>query len=479
MNHIQGLVKNISVLIAANIVSLGLGFFYMMYTARYLGAENFGVLNFGLAFTGMFAVFSDFGLSTLATREISRDKTLASKYLGNIVVMKIFMAIITFFVIAITINLMKNYPNQTIKVVYFIGMSIVLNSFTGIFNSIFQAFGKMEYQSIANILLSLFMFGGTLIGIEQGSDVVWFAILSFVTSAIVLGYSFTVCIWKFVLPKLEIDLKFWKQMLKEALPFGLSSIFVLIYFYSDSVMLSVIKGNLEVGIYNAAYRLVYLLLIIPSLYFTAIFPIMSKLYTTSKDSLIIYYERSFKYMLLIIIPIAIGTTLLSDKIIILLYGEEYIQSAGILQILVWAVFFSYLSHTPTFVLNSINKQSLYTKVVFLCMLLNAILNLILIPRYSYIGAGIATVITEFTAFVLLYKCINNFFNNPFSVSTIVKPILCGALMGLYIHYFKNLDFILLIFSSALLYFISLALTSTISRQEYLLLKMILKIDNHN
>ena len=89
-----------------------------MYTARYLGAAGFGILSFALAFTGIFGVFSDLGLGTLTVREVARDKSLASKYLRNIAVMKIILVVITFGLIALTINLL-GYPEQTIKVVYF------------------------------------------------------------------------------------------------------------------------------------------------------------------------------------------------------------------------------------------------------------------------------------------------------------------------------------------------------------------------
>ena len=117
-----------------------------MYTARYLGAAGFGILSFALAFTGIFGVFSDLGLSTLTVREVARDKTLASKYLGNITVMKIILVIITFGLIAITINLL-GYPEQTIKVVYLVALSVIFKAFSGMFYSISQAYEKMECVS--------------------------------------------------------------------------------------------------------------------------------------------------------------------------------------------------------------------------------------------------------------------------------------------------------------------------------------------
>jgi Polysaccharide biosynthesis protein. len=143
MNTVQRIAKNTGVLLASQVVSYVFGFFYVMYTARYLGAEGFGVLSFALAFTGIFGVFSDLGVSTLTVREVARDKSLAGKYLGNIVVMKVILVAITFGLIALTINLL-GYPEQTIKVVYLVALYIIFGAFSNIFNSIFQAYEKMN-----------------------------------------------------------------------------------------------------------------------------------------------------------------------------------------------------------------------------------------------------------------------------------------------------------------------------------------------
>lgn len=153
-----------------------------MYTARYLGAEGFGILSFALAFTGIFGVFSDLGLSTLTVREVARDKSLASKYLGNIAVMKVILVIITFGLIALSINLL-GYPEQTIKVVYLVALSIIFSAFSGMFYSIFQAYEKMEYQSVGQILNSALMLSGALFAIKQGFSVVSFASIYSLVSA--------------------------------------------------------------------------------------------------------------------------------------------------------------------------------------------------------------------------------------------------------------------------------------------------------
>ena len=432
-----------------------------MYTARYLGVAGFGILSFALAFTGIFGVFSDLGLSTLTVREVARDKSSASKYLGNIAVMKIFLVVITFGLIAVTINLL-GYPEQTIKVVYLIALSIIFSAFSGMFYSVFQAYEKMEYQSVGHILSSVLMLSGALFAISQGFSVVGFASIYFLVSAIALGYAFAVCAGKFVLLKIEFDWSFWKPTIKEALPFGLTGIFITIYYYIDTVMLSlmVLNANVVIGWYNAAYRLILVLIAIPSLYVTAIFPVMSRFFKSSEESLKFVFERSIKYMLLISIPIVVGTTLLADRIILLIFGSEYVPSTIALQILIWSFLFASIGGVFGYLLNSTNRQTTLTKIVGCGMALNVALNMLFIPNYSYIGASIATDLTRFfvilTEFIILSKIGFNLKNSVF-LAGVLKVIASSLIMAGFIGYFKNTNLLLLIVTSALLYFIALYL----------------------
>ena len=247
--------------------------------------------------------------------------------------MKIILVVITFGLIALTINLL-GYPEQTIEVVYLVALSIIFSAFSGMFYSIFQAYEKMEYQSVGQILSSALMLAGALFAISQGFSVVGFASIYFLVSAVVLGYAFAVCAWKFVLPKLEVDLGFWKPTMKEALPFGLTGTFITIYLWIDSVMLSLMKGDEVVGWYTAAYRIVLVFLFIPIAFNSAVFPLMSRFYVSSKDSLKFMFEKHFKYMLMIGLPICVGITLLADRIILLIFGAEYVPSVIVLQILI-------------------------------------------------------------------------------------------------------------------------------------------------
>jgi O-antigen/teichoic acid export membrane protein len=472
MNTPQRIAKNTGVLLIAQIASYILSFFFVMYTARYLGAAGFGILSFALAFTGIFGVFSDLGLRTLTVREVARDESLAQKYLGNIAVMKVILVIITFGLIALTINLLS-YPEQTIKVVYLVALSVIFGAFSQMFYSIFQAYEKMEYQSVGYILSSALMLAGALFAIFRGLDVVSFASIYFLVSVVVWGYSFVVCVWKFFLPKIEVDWRFWKPTIKGALPFGLTGTFITIYLWIDSVMLSLIKGDEVVGWYGAAYRLVLVLLAIPIAFNSAIFPVMSRFYISSQDSLRFTFEKYFEYMFIFGIPIGVGTTLLADRIILLIFGEGFIPSIIALQILIWALVLIFLRTSFERLFESINKQIIVTAAFGCGAALNVILNLILIPKYSYIGAGIATLITDLTVFIFLIAFglkIGYSIPNKKLERISAKVIIASILMGVFVKYFGNLNLLALVLLAAGVYFGIIFLVKGVGEEDILLFK---------
>ena len=474
MNTVQRIAKNTGVLLVSQIASCIIGFFFIMYTARYLGAAGFGILSFALAFTAIFGAFSDLGLSTLAVREVARDKSLARKYLGNIAVMKVFLVIFTFGLIALTINLL-GYPEQTIKVVYLVALSVIFASFSRMFYSIFQAFEKMEYQSLGQILSSALLLTGALFAISREVSVVGFASIYFLVSAVVLGYSFVVCVWKFVLPKIEFDWRFLKPTIKEALPFFLLAVVDIIAFKIDIVMLSLMKGDEAVGWYSAAYRLLEVLIFIPATFTSSIYPVLSNFYVSSEESLKLAYQKSFKYLSIIGWPIAVGTTILAAEIILLIYQGGFANSIIALQILIWTVPIIFSSYIFGTMFASINRQFLALKLSFLCMVLNIVLNIILIPRYSFVGAAIATVITALLVLMLFYHFLSKFGYKISIHKYIAKPAMASAIMGLFILCFVEMNLFLLICSSILIYFGLLILLKTFSKEDLNLFKQIINI----
>jgi len=250
------------------------------------------------------------------------------------------------------------------------------------------------------------------------------------------------------------------------------SIFGLIYVRIDTVMLSMMKGDAVVGWYNAAYNIVLGVKPIPQLLMNALFPLMSSYFVSSKDSLKVVYEKSFKYLFILGLPLAVGITLLADRIILLLYGQQFYPSIIALQILSWDVLLIFLYMCSAFILISIDKQNQMAVIAGYAALINVILNLFLIPYFSYIGAAVATIVTETILISLYFLLISkSFYKLPIS-KIFIRPLIACLIMGFFIHYLININPFLLIILAVLVYFTSLYLIKGFSKDDLELFKKV-------
>ena len=156
MNAIQRFVKNIGSLFMSQILSYLISLVYTIYLVRYLGVENYGILSFALALISILGIFADFGLNILTTREISKEKSLTNKYLNNIFSLKILQVSILIVLLVLIVKIL-GYPSKIVYVIYFMLIFLIFSTFSSFFASIFQAYEKLEYQSIANVLNNVLM----------------------------------------------------------------------------------------------------------------------------------------------------------------------------------------------------------------------------------------------------------------------------------------------------------------------------------
>jgi len=449
-----------------------IGFFTIMYTAKYLGVKGFGVLSFALAFTGYFGVLMDVGLPTLIIREVARNKELAATYIKNIVFIKIILAVVILSLIAIIINLQK-YPNQTVLVIYIIALYVAINSFCILSNSIFQAFENMEYQSVSNIFKNTFVLIGILFVINRDLGIVELTWVYPVSVTLVLIYD--IMVLSKIIPNLNatISRTFCRSLIIESIPFGIIGISSSVYTWTTTIMLFYFKGEEATGWYNASFKLILVLLFIPDALNSAIFPLMSKYYISSKDSLKTLYEKIFTFMLLIGTPLGVGTTLLSDRIIPIIYGLDYKNSILILQILIWSVVLFFLRSLLERFLGANNMQRAVAKIFGSGALMNIILNVLLIPHYSYIGACLAAVGTEL--FILTFLIITAKKRIGYGISMkdfiyLGKVIFANFIMGFFIWNFTELNIYILILLSIVIYFSAASIINAVSKDEVRLIK---------
>lgn len=476
MSTIKRIAKNTVWLLLAQIVTTVLGLIYLAYLMRNLGPEGWGIISYALSLTAILSVLLDLGLNTLITREIARDRSVTQKYVGNILIIKLLLSVSLFVITFIAMNF-TGYSEEVATVIELILLSIIFTSLSQFCYNILQANEIMEYQAIGSMMNSLLMLAGVLFAIHSNFNVVGFAAIYTGANLVVLIYSIIVCIIKAGIPHPEIDLSFWKQTLREGFPFGLSGFFGTIYYYIDSVMLYPMQGEAAVGWYNTAYRLFMYVLFIPQILSTTLFPVMSRLSSSSKSSVKLAYEKFFKYMAMLGIPLGFGTTLLAGKIIYALFGSGYGNSIIALQILIWSAVFIFLSNPFGCLFNSLNMQRIGMKIAFICSMFNIISNLIMIPLLSYIGASITTVLTELLSFLLYYYIGSR---TEYGLSKqmaidIFKIIIASSAMGCVAIFMYNLNLFILIVLSVLVYFIALLLLQGIDSNDIAMLREVIRL----
>ena len=468
MNTVQKIAKNTAALFAAQFVVSILSLVLSIFIARTLGDVIFGKFHFALAFVAIFAVFSDLGYNTLLIRDVARDKSQASKYLNNVLCMRALLSLVIFILIIVTINLM-DYPADTKNVVYLFGIYTLVVSLSAVFKVTFRAFEKMEYEAGITIFANISRISLGLLVLFLGYGLIDLALIFLFLGVFEFLFSFLICERKFVKPKIELDFEFWKSTIKIALPIGMLSVFALIYIRIDTIMLSAMKGDAVVGWYNAAYGLVLVFKPIPHLFMNALFPLMSGYFASSKDSLKKVYEHSFKYLFILGLPLTVGITLLADRFILLFYGQQFYPSIIALQILAWNILLLFICMPVDFMLVSMNKQNQMIIVAGGCALINIILNLILIPYFSYIGAGIATIATETVLFGLYFYLVSKYLCRLPLHKIIAKPLIACSAMALFIYFCSEVNLAVLIISAVVLYFVVFYLIKGFTEEDWKLI----------
>lgn len=471
MSTIRTLVKNTSVLFLSQMIGYVLAFLYTLYSARYLGTTNFGIISFATAISGLFAIFTDLGLSTLTIREVARDKTKTYEYLGNHGMIKLILSIITMIGLVLFVNI--GVFNETTKlVVYIIGSSVIIDAFSGTFTSMFRAYEQMEYQSIAEIINSVTMFIGVLFCVFTKQSVIGVASIYLISTVLVLIYNFAMCTKNYGLIHFQVNLKLWKYLIYTAFPLAITSIFALISFKMNTILLNILTTSAHVGEYTAAFNLMQALIFIPTVYSTAILPIFSKFYVNRPDMLEYSYKQSLKYLTILSVPISMGTMVLSKKIILFMYGSAYINTIPVLELIIWAlpaIFLSYILGTS---IASINKQHETVKATFICLLFSTIGNFILIKLFDSTGAAMITVINE-VSMVLFYMYIMHKYGYSVPLrSILLKPFIASVVMGGVI-YLLDLDLFVSIGVGIIVYFTTILLIKTFNEDDWNIFKQLL------
>lgn len=438
MTRINNIAKNTSYLTLALILQKIISFTYFTLLARYVGPASLGKYYFAISFTTIFAIFIDLGFANVLIREVAKSSERAQKWLSNILALKIPLALLSLAVVFVLINVL-HYDSLTRNLVYISCICMVLDSFTTTFFSVVRGFHNLKYESIASVIFQLivltFGYGALLAG--GGLVPAMFALA--LASTFNFTYSLAILKSKIKISfKLLYDKALTKEILKISWPFAVYAIFQRLYTYFDSVLLSVLAGDVEVGLYQVAFKIIFALQFLPMAFTASLYPAMSSYWQTNKEQLLISFERAMNYLIIISLPIIIGTIVLADKII-LLFSTGYSGALLPLQISIISLFFIFINFPIGSLLNACDKQRKNTLNMAVVTIASVILNLLLIPHFKAVGASLTVLATNILMFILGMYWVKKTipYHSSKNIKIFAKVLFASLVMGTIIFFGKN------------------------------------------
>jgi len=390
-------------LVSADIASKAISALVAVVIARYLGQERYGVLSGVMAFVGLFAIFSDFGMNQVLVRQRAREGADSENLLANSLFVVGCQCLLTYLCIVIISRVTLDVELKR-KLVVILGGAAVVGGFggqslyaglTGVGAAILQGQQRMHMVALLQLVNRLVFLVAAILVVAcdlglHGVAMIYVAValLTLIVSLLLVRTdSFQ---WR-------VNWSILRYLRTEAWAFGLSALFAAVYGKGDTLILSFLRTDAEVGAYNAAYTLVGELFFLPSILARSILPYMYQLHNVNPRGLRNVAESLLRWMVALAIPAAAGISILSTEINDLIYGTAY-DTAVPLSILAWFLIFRFSTAAPGYLLTAIDRQGRRSWVQGFAALVNIVTNLILIPRYGSIGASIAMLISEAVLF---------------------------------------------------------------------------------
>ncbi|MFH1111639.1 MAG: flippase [Patescibacteria group bacterium] len=375
-------------LIAQKVIS----FLYFTYLARIFFPEDIGKYIFALSFITIFSVLIDVGLGYVLTTEVAKDKTKAQSYWQNVVGFKIIALLVVVGLVFLVINLL-NYPLLTKQLVYIACAVMVIDSLVLSAYSLIRSWQNLWWESLGTILFQIVVaFSGLCIA-QLTRDLRWFILALIIGGLVNLIYSwyklkvkFGINLWP------RFDSKIIKYLLILAWPFGLALILTRIYGYLDTVLLSLLAGDRDVGFYGVAYKITFAFQFIPAAFAASLLAGFSAYFVNSRQLLSQTFERSIHYLNIIAIPLGFGMVVLAPKLVRIIY-PGYEAAIVPLQILMISLIFLFLTFPIGSLLSAGGRQRRNTANLGITVIISVILNILLIPQWQAVGAATASLVS--------------------------------------------------------------------------------------
>jgi len=476
-NTLQRLAKNSLFPMATSFLNKLLDMGFALYMFRVLGDEGVGKYTFAVVILGYLDILANFGLGTLLTREVAKDRRFSDRYLGNTLVSRALLWVASLAVVALILGPAASPLGITPDVsaaILLLTLGLLPSLVSGTLSALFMAYERFEHPAAVSVLTGLLKVLLGTAALATGWGFVGLAGVSVIVNLITMMMLLLLTRSVLYRPRLEFQAAFSWKMLGASYPLMLNNLLNSVFYRVDSLMLKPMAGDAALGWYGTAYKFIDGLGIISSTFTLAFFPLLSQYAHSSRGSLVRAFRLGLKLLLMVSLPISVGTTLIAPEIILLFAGPGFLpHSATALRILIWFLPFSFVNGLTQYLLIAIDQQRFITWSFLAAATFNLAANLLLIPILGYMGAAITTVMSEWILMVPFWYCVRRHLPPVPLLSMAWRPALASGAMGLEVWALRDWSILLAVALAPAVYIAGLLALRGFEKEEMGLLSRLL------
>lgn len=380
------------------VVNMGAALFVGILVARYLGPENYGVMNYVISYVALFSVIATFGLSNIEVRELSRVPQNKDKILGTCFCLRFAFTTLAYILIIASVYIYKT-DTFTKTMILMYGLSLYTTSCFEVIRNYFTSIVKNEYVVKSEIARTLIGASIKVILLFVHAPLWCFiAAIAFDTVLVASGY---VISYNKVVGKIrdwKYDQTIVRYLINQSFPLLLSGAAIIIYQRIDQVMIGNMIDKQSVGYFATAGKFLDLILFLPTVLTQTVTPLIVK--TKENGNIEEYRYKSYQFISVVVwisIVLAAFVSILAYWMIYCTFGIQYIAAVPVLQIMAWKTVGMAISSSggQLIIIEKLQKWAVFRNLAG--CLVCVVLNFVLIPKYGVVGSAFVTIITLFVS----------------------------------------------------------------------------------
>lgn len=392
-------VRNAGWIIGGRLMNKTLSFLVGILTAQYLGPENYGLINYATAYTTFFASVCNLGISSVIIKNFTDHPNEEGQAIGTALILRAISSLLSAVMIVGIVSIVDRNEPVTILVAALSSIGLIFQVFDTL-KQWFQSRLQSKFAAIATVISYIAVSVYRLVLLATEKNVLWFAVATSV-DYIVVAVFLLVAYKKNAGPKFSFSLKKARQLLSASSSYLISGLMVSVYASTDKLMLKQMLDETAVGYYATAVSVSSVWTFVLQAIIDSVYPSIIQAYGKQRE---IFEKRNRQLYALVIYSALFASAaicVLSEPIILVLYGEAYQPAVAPLRIVVWYTTFSYLGVARNAWIVSENKQK-YLKYLYIgAAAINVVLNVVLIPVLGASGAAMASLITQVATVIVL------------------------------------------------------------------------------